>query len=110
MLSLAYPVRTFFGQRGEINDVRARKAATAERVRDLEAQQFRWRDPAYVKTQARERLHMVLPGETPYLVLRGPAAKATLAAAGAPGRSARGSWYDTLWTSVTIAGQAASRR
>jgi Septum formation initiator len=38
--------------------------ALAEAKRELE----RWRDPAYIKSQARERLHFIMPGERQYIV------------------------------------------
>jgi hypothetical protein len=37
-------------------------------VADLECQRERWQDPAYITTQARERLYYVKPGEVVYLV------------------------------------------
>jgi hypothetical protein len=30
-----------------------------------------WQDPEYIKSQARERLHFVLPGERQYIVVEG---------------------------------------
>jgi hypothetical protein len=40
-----------------------------EAVISLEAQRERWRDPAFVETQARERLLFVYPGDITYLVI-----------------------------------------
>jgi len=37
-------------------------------VAELESQRDRWQDPAYITTQARERLYYVKPGEVVYLV------------------------------------------
>lgn len=42
--------------------------ATQEEVDALEKQRDRWNDPAYITTQARERLYYVRPGEVVYLV------------------------------------------
>lgn len=39
-----------------------------EEVAELESQRERWRDPAYITTQARERLYYVRPGEVVFLV------------------------------------------
>lgn len=36
--------------------------ASKERLQNAEAELARWKDPAYVKSQARDRLHFVLPG------------------------------------------------
>ena len=35
----------------------------------MEEQRERWKDPAYVETQARERLMFVYPGDITYLVI-----------------------------------------
>jgi cell division protein FtsB len=77
VLLLAYPLREYASQRGEINALRAQSAAASRQVAALAEQQRRWQDPAYVKAQARERLHYVMPGETPYVILRGGPAPST---------------------------------
>lgn len=110
VLSLAYPARTFFAQRAQIAEVRARNAVAAQRVAELQAQQQRWRDPAYIRTQARERLHLVLPGETAYIVLRPkPAGPAGPAAAGQSAAARQGAWYLKVWDSVRLPSPAPRR-
>ena len=70
-LTIAPPVQHYFSQRAEINAVKAQikagDAAVAEARKELEL----WRDPEYVKSQARARLHFVLPGERQYIVTEG---------------------------------------
>lgn len=68
---LAYPLREYAAQRSEINGLRTQNVATSQQVSELVEQHRRWQDPAYVRIQARERLHYVMPGETPYVVVRG---------------------------------------
>ena len=67
-LTIAPPVQHYFSQRAEISAVKAQikagDAAVAEARKELEL----WRDPEYVKSQARARLHFVLPGERQYIV------------------------------------------
>lgn len=68
-LMVAPPLQNYFVQRaqiaslqGEVNQARA----------DLEAAQAelaKWRDPEYVRSQARDRLRFVMPGERQYIVL-----------------------------------------
>ena len=70
VLLLAYPLREYAAQRAEINSLREQSAAASRQVAELTEQQRRWQDPAYVRAQARERLHYVMPGETPYVVIR----------------------------------------
>lgn len=38
-------------------------------VVDMQAERDRWQDPAYIRSQARDRLYYVLPGEVSYLVM-----------------------------------------
>ena len=105
-ISLAYPLREFLAQRGDIGDYRAKVAAQEKRVADLTAARERWNDPAYVKAQARERLHFVMPGETVYIVLEpdeapAPVAPSERATVPAPKRP----WFGDLWATVEVAGE-----
>ena len=36
---------------------------------DMQAERDRWQDPVYIRSQARDRLYYVLPGEVSYLVM-----------------------------------------
>jgi cell division protein FtsB len=105
-ISLAYPLREYLAQRGEIGDYRAKVTAQQQRVAQLEETQRRWQDPAYVKAQARARLHFVLPGEVQYVVLE-PDEAPVPAAPLPPGRARPAPerpWYTDLWHSVEVAG------
>ena len=100
-ISLAYPLREFLSQRGDIGDYRAKVAAQEKRVADLSRARERWNDPAYVKAQARERLHFVMPGETVYIVLEpdeapAPVAPSERSTVPAPKRP----WFGDLWSTV----------
>lgn len=106
VLTLVYPLREYVAQRGQISALRAQNAAAASRVTALEQQHRRWQDPAYVRTQARQRLHYQLPGEKSYVVIPGSSPAAAKSAAPSLGR---GPWYDRLWSSAEEAGSAVSR-
>lgn len=67
-LMLAPPTQRFFAQRAQINAVKAEVAANNKALADAAHQLQLWKEPAYIKTQARERLHFVLPGERQYIV------------------------------------------
>lgn len=56
-------------QQQEIAELRAAVAEAQQDVVQLEEQRERWSDPAYVETQARERLLFVYPGDITYLVI-----------------------------------------
>ncbi|WP_345803191.1 septum formation initiator family protein [Microbacterium sp. AZCO] len=61
-------IGTYVDQRQQIAALAASVKLSQEEVADLQAQRDRWRDPAYITTQARERLYYVKPGEVVYLV------------------------------------------
>ena len=68
-LTVAPPLQRYFSQRAQISAVEAQIDASKERLQNAEAELARWRDPAYIKSQARDRLHFVLPGERQYIVV-----------------------------------------
>ena len=105
-ISLAYPLREYLAQRGDISGVRATVAQQEKSVADLRSEQKRWQDPAYVERQARERLHFVMPGETSYVVLEpdeAPAPDGVVTSAQRP--VARSPWFTDLWRTVEVAGK-----
>ncbi len=105
-ISLAYPLREYLAQRGDIADYRATVAEQEQRVAELQRQHRRWNDEAYVQAQARERLHYVMPGETSYVVLESdeaPSADGVVEAA--PSERRRRPWFTDLWHSVEVAGR-----
>lgn len=59
----------FVQQRQTIAALEASVVAGQEEVERLSQQQERWGDPAYITTQARERLYYMRPGEVVYLVV-----------------------------------------
>ena len=61
-------IGTLVAQRQQIAALERAVELSKEEVADVEAQQARWSDPAYITTQARERLYYVKPGEVVYLV------------------------------------------
>jgi cell division protein FtsB len=68
-VTLAYPMRQYVSQRAQINQLRKQNEQRQQVVDTLQQQVARWNDPDYVRIQARIRLHMVLPGETGYVLL-----------------------------------------
>jgi cell division protein FtsB len=106
LLTLAVPLQQYVAQRGQLAGLSAEERAAKERVAALEKAQAEWQDPAFIKQQARERLHFVKPGETAY-VLVDPNAPSTATAAPSPSpahASDKGAWYDRLWGTVQTAG------
>ncbi|HUY51404.1 MAG TPA: septum formation initiator family protein [Streptosporangiaceae bacterium] len=104
-LSLAYPVREYIAQRRQIDQLQAQGQATAAELARLRAAAQHLNDPAYIEQQARDRLHLCMPGVTCYVITGGQPASGgaqTAAAAATP-------WYERLWHSVREADRMPSR-
>ncbi len=104
LLAYAYPVRVYLAQQAEIAALEDSQADQTQRIDQLNIQAAKWNDPEYIKSQARKRLHMVLPGEKQYVVVDPSAGQAD--AAGAPASSGGNGptpWYGKLWSSVEAA-------
>lgn len=59
---------TYIDQRQKIAALEVSIQVSADEIDALEQERERWEDPAYITTQARERLYYVKPGEVVYLV------------------------------------------
>lgn len=59
---------TYIDQRQKIAALEVSVQVGADKIKALEQERDRWEDPAYITTQARERLYYVKPGEVVYLV------------------------------------------
>jgi len=70
-LTIAPPVKHYFTQRAQISALKAQLSADNIALQNAREELLLWRDPEYVKSQARERLHFVLPGERQYIVTEG---------------------------------------
>ncbi|MFY1687817.1 FtsB family cell division protein [Plantactinospora sp. WMMB782] len=105
-LAYTYPVRVYLDQQSDIARIEAAQQAQRELIGDLTEEAALWDDPEYVKIQARERFYMVLPGESPLVVLIDE--KGAARATGLDSRAADQPpkpWYDTLWSSVQAANE-----
>lgn len=71
-LVLAPPIQNYFTQRAQINALRAQVDSDRSALEAARIELTRWQDPDYVKAQARERLHFVMPGERQYIVTGTP--------------------------------------
>ena len=70
-LTIAPPVKHYFTQRAQINALKAQLSADNTALQKAREELLLWQDPEYIKSQARERLHFVLPGERQYIVTDG---------------------------------------
>lgn len=68
-VTLAPPTQHYFAQRAQISALESDVESNRKKLAEARAELQRWQDPEYVKSQARERLHFVLPGERQYIIL-----------------------------------------
>lgn len=67
--TLAPRLQTWFEQRQLIAEAKAALEQSKQDVENMKVERKRWEDPAYIRSQARDRLYYVMPGEISYLVL-----------------------------------------
>lgn len=99
-LTLAVPMRTYFTQRAEAAQLAQQRKdleSDLQRLRDRRAQQ---QDPAYIRSEARDRLRLVLPGETPYIV-QVPGMEAAAPPTAVTRSREPDPWYTELWRSIS---------
>jgi cell division protein FtsB len=69
VFTLAPALQNWFSYQQKIADMRTQVEKTREALAQMKTDLKRWDDPVYVRTQARQRLYYVLPGEISYLVM-----------------------------------------
>lgn len=69
VIVLAPNLRILIEQRQQIAALQSAVDQTSASVDDLTTDVARWSDPAYIESQARERLFYVFPGDISYLVV-----------------------------------------
>ncbi len=70
-LFLAPPIKNYFTQRAQISALESQLASDYSALDAARKELMLWQDPNYIKSQARERLHFVMPGERQYIVTGG---------------------------------------
>ena len=63
VVTLAQSLRVYFAQARELAILQQQIAQSKQEITTLDDQLTRWRDPAFVKAEARTRLGWVVPGE-----------------------------------------------
>ena len=104
-LTLAPPIKNYFTQRAQISALKSQVATDRTALEAARAELELWKDPDYVKSQARERLHFVLPGERQYIVTENGTASNTDEGTKVANSLTDGQpWYSRLIASITEAG------
>lgn len=117
---LAPNVHTFMEQRAEISALKQDIAQKTQQQATYQSELARWNDPAFVKQQARDRVSMLMPGETGYWVYGADGVEAITGsadadkAAAAAATSAKNAtevttepWVDRLLSSIQKSSQVA---
>ncbi|MGI8533165.1 MAG: FtsB family cell division protein [Geodermatophilaceae bacterium] len=95
VLSLAYPVKEYLGQRADIAALEQTQRDTQARVDALESLRRQLQDPAYITAQARERLRYVMPGDRIYIPVQQQGRSEVKTEQVAPAGTSR-SWVERL--------------
>ncbi|MEU0543828.1 septum formation initiator family protein [Nocardia sp. NPDC005978] len=106
-LTLAVPLRTYFTQRTEAAELAAQREQLVDDVARLRDRRAEQQDPAYIKREAKDRLRLVMPGETAYIVqvpgMEQPAVPIQPTKTREPDP-----WYTELWRSISAPQPASS--
>jgi cell division protein FtsB len=106
-LFLAPPIKNYFTQRAQISALQAQLNSDYAALDAARKELTLWQDPAYIKSQARERLHFVMPGERQYIVT-GDGSDTTSNSNSAAALEALPEgqpWYTRMIASITEAGK-----
>jgi cell division protein FtsB len=119
VLTLAPRVQEWFVLRQQVAQAQADVAKALNDVKNMQTAVKRWEDPVYIKSQARDRLYYVMPGEVSYLVMDANGVNTadksgTVGAMLADKRNygqisktiheTRNNWVDSLMETVIVAG------
>ena len=104
-LTIAPPVKHYFTQRAQISALKSQLSADQSALQKARKELLLWQDPEYIKSQARERLHFVMPGERQYIVTEGETDAAQSGTTKIASSLADGKpWYSRLIASISETG------
>ncbi len=110
-ISYASSLRIYFAQSHEIAATKVEITERQSKITTLQQELARWNDPAYVRTQARERLGWVVPGETGFKVVGADGKPigggAEINSETAPTETPQDAWWSKMWGSVEAADKPA---
>ena len=110
-VTLAQSLRVYFAQSKEMALLQHQIAQSRQEIATLDDQLARWKDPAFVKAEARTRLGWVVPGETGYRVIGADGkpigGDSTVLS---PSKPSTGMWWQQMWGSVGVADAPAEEK
>lgn len=99
------PLQKYFAQRAQINALKIQVAANESALIEARKELELWNDPNYIKSQARTRLHFVLPGERQYILANDVNLEGTDNSNEVASNIPTGvPWYNRLIATITEAG------
>ncbi|HET6625215.1 MAG TPA: septum formation initiator family protein [Nocardioidaceae bacterium] len=114
MVSYASSMRAYLQQRDHLAALRASIAQSQDNIDHLAREKRRWKDPAFVEAQARERFGWLMPGETGYQVIgedgKPLSADQSLSDPGTTTGEAEPLWWEQAWGSVEAAGNPPEKK
>ena len=99
VVALSVPVRNWLSQRAQVAALRADISASTERINELQTELDSWSDPAYISSEARRRLHFLLPGEIGYVTISRDGRPAEAVLSEAATEKPLG-WHSLVWDSL----------
>jgi cell division protein FtsB len=107
VISYVGTMRIYLDQQSDMATARTQIAERSATIAQLEDELSRWSDPSYIKTQARERLGWVIPGEVGYRVIGtdGTVVSGQVGSIKGNNDPANQAWYERIWSSVRTADQ-----
>lgn len=104
-------LHAWWEQRGEIESTKAEIVMRKDAIKDLQDDEERWSDRAFVAQQARERFGWVLPGEVGYRVIGSDGKiQGDVPTLDAPPVPEPTQWYDKLWGTVVESGKEPKKK
>jgi len=107
IISYVGSMRIYLDQQSDMATARTQIAERQATIAQFEDELSRWNDPDYIKTQARERLGWVMPGEVGYRVIGtdGKVVSGEVGSIKGNNDPANQAWYERIWSSVQTADQ-----
>jgi len=107
VISYVGTMRIYLDQQSDMATARTQIAERQATIAQLQDELSRWNDPSYIKTQARERLGWVMPGEVGYRVIGtdGKVVSGEVGSIKGNNDPANQAWYERIWSSVQTADQ-----
>ena len=102
VLTLTMPLRTYAQQRADLAETRDNIARMEARIAQLEKEKELYSNPAYIREQARLRLGLIKPGETPFRILDPTLGQQHENSGQQVQRKNDKAWYAALWDSISV--------